>query len=79
MHLSPKLAVAVSALAIASVSGSSLAGAATTKPSAAAVKHCKALEKKDGKSKFEKKYGKKSPLKKCETAYDKKHKTGSGY
>ena len=76
MHLSPKLAVAVSALAIASVSGSAVAGAATTKPSAAAVKHCTSLKKKDGKTKFDKKYGKKSPLKKCETAYDKAHKTG---
>jgi hypothetical protein len=76
MHLSRKLAIAFSALSVAAVSGSTLAGAASTKPSAAAVKHCKKLEKKDGKTKFDKKYGKKSPLKKCEMAYDKAHKKG---
>jgi hypothetical protein len=67
-------AAALAALALVSMPAG--AGAATHSSSlkGKAEKYCRALEKKDGKAKFDKKYGKKNAMGKCVSAYEKAHK-----
>jgi hypothetical protein len=72
MLLSRKVVASVTVLALGAVPMT--AASAATKPGPKAVKFCKAQEKKLGMTKFDKRYGKKSALRKCETTYDKTHK-----
>lgn len=75
MRMSQKLAALATTAALAAVP---VAGAsAATHPSAALQKaakaHCKALLKKEGKKKFERKFGRKNAMGKCVSSYEKAH------
>jgi hypothetical protein len=74
MQFSRKIAAVatVSALLAVPVAG---AGAASPTPAQqkAAKAYCKALLKKEGTKKFDAKYGKKNPMGKCVSAYEKAH------
>jgi hypothetical protein len=67
-------ALAAAALAI-SPAGAFAATHHTTSLHSRAEKACKAALKKDGKKKFDAKYGSKNALGKCVSAYEKAHKT----
>ena len=75
MSLSRRSTAVVTAFALAAVPGTALASTTHSTMKSKAEAHCKALEKKEGKTKFDATYGKKNALGKCISAYNKAHKS----
>lgn len=74
-HTTQKCVAALAALSLAATPAAAVASTHHTSPlRKKAEKYCRVLEKKEGKRKFDKKYGPKNAFGKCVSRYEKKHK-----